>query len=296
MKSGINTGKTTAPRKICFIILFLSISFCENNDPAKLAPAGPGVDLCTNVLPLDSFEADDTSSAAVILPADGTVQSHNFHSCQDVDFFKITISVAGYYTTKMFNLDTNLRAALILCSSVSSCSVFESANTAAGSIIYLTRYYAPGTFYLRNKTYDFTTGNYQINMPSAYSVISSVITDNEPANDTLSATNVPLSSANIYTAGSLNNPDANDYYRLTGLAAGTLYVISLHSTDLTTIYEASIYDTDANMNNLLRKEASSLGNITIYFTPAMAGDVYLNISLPVAATSLPDYEILLTTP
>ena len=257
---------------------------------------------CTvDVTSADSFEPNDTialAAANTALQPGGSDCILAIHNWNDIDFTKLSISTAGYYSIIAHSVSGDLRPGLSLCQSDGNCiasSLVNAANKPGGLVFEM----SATTYYLKARSWNFTTGSYSLKAKSHSAVTTTAITDTEPGNGTLSGAKsiAALLPGNEYTGATLftSSSDTADFYRLSSLSAGSQYAILVTTPESKADFTLKLFDTDNSSNvELKRYDLKSL-NAQFVFEAASSGDMYISIVTNENGLAVPSYKILFDT-
>ncbi len=205
----------------------------------------------------DSYEDDDTSAKATDLIVNGAYQTHNIHSQNDVDWFKVNITSSGMYEFETTG-DGDTYGILYRSRNGTNSKVTESDGGGVDQNMKISTSLSTGTYYLR------VSGN-QGKVVESYTVTArTVITQyDEPNNSKSSATALIVGSPKT---GSFHTTSDVDYFKVTNGAAGK-YTFTANS---------SAVKIELFSGNSSTVVASGMGSVS--YTTSSTGTLYAKLT------------------
>jgi len=233
-------------------------------DPSiQIEPTG------TPPTPSDTYEPNETTTAAYGPLTSGTTYNSYIFSATDVDYYKFTTAAAGTIAVTCANLPVNYDLYLYNSTGTQVASSLNSGTTSE-SISYTST--AAGTYYAKvigNSSVYSTTSAYALT--ATYPTTPPSSGDTYEPNASTSAAYGPITSGTAYNSYIYSSTDV-DYYKFTTTAAGT---IAVTCTNLAGDYDIYLYNSAGT--SVASSLKSGTTNESISYTSTAAGTYYVKV-------------------
>lgn len=231
----------------------------------------------------DSYEPNNTFSAATSISNTATITSANIHDSSDVDYYRFTIPSTSSISISLSNIPTNCDYDLVLYnSSQTQCASSANGGNSSESISYSA---APGTYYIKVYSYSgSSSSNYRLTINAS---INYPPDSYEPNNTIQSPTNI-VTPITLY--GTIHSSTDTDYYRF------VVSTVSIVRIDLANIPSACDYDLKLlNGSYSVISSSGNRGNSPETIVTTLSPGIYYINVYPYTGSSNVPYRLSVTT-